>query len=348
MSYSNHEPTKATDGESTTDEREELRDELKRLAASNPSATETPVDEGGENETASSREFLDWLEDSGIRIADRQVAEEALDSQELPNIALKAVLARLNISLTQARSLGVPLKQRLTKISESRFRESLEGSDWQERLRPENIYIDSAWSTREANPEQVSIELAKILQDKDLSFMQGTIWNAIVSDQSLWAAKYVKGEESEYDATKVMETQMHQFQAVRDIMGDEMLLGQIAFHLGDRKTPMILQEKLNLDEWIPLGVFNKGVIDQVRTAISKHPDNAAVLNTFLDQIARLQEEKGLVLDLSGDNVVFQLDNMGKMNIKIIDYGCTPVMKEDATRLEHLLGHAKQLRTLTQV
>lgn len=298
-----------------------------------------------QQEVSDPQDLLDWLKDTGVDVGDPQAALDTLSSQDLPNIALKGVLGRLNISMEQARSLGMPLKKKLTQIVEARFRESIAQSEWQERLQPGNIAIDGEASTMDVSPDQVSGELGRILTDQDLSFRQGTIWNAVVSDRSEWVAKYVKGEESEHNSESIMRSQMQQFQDVRSVMGDDLLLEQVAFKLKDRSTPMILQEKLDLDRWTPLGAFNDGTYDQVRSALAANKSNSAVLKDFLDRVVQLEGVKGLALDLSGDNIVFQLDASGKMSIKILDYGCTQVEKEEPSRLERLHSHAVQLRSL---
>ena len=60
---------------------------------------------------------------------------------------------------------------------------------------------------------------------------------------------------------------------------------------------------------------------ELREAL-KDKENKDRLKKFIDNIEKLWEEHGLLIDLIGQNLFFYRDEQGKLGIKVIDYGCT--------------------------
>nr|MBP9827281.1 hypothetical protein [Candidatus Saccharibacteria bacterium] len=168
------------------------------------------------------------------------------------------------------------------------------------------------------------------------------VWNMATTKESKWVAKFIKaGNES--NSEWVMREEMQQYREVLEVFGEDLLPEQVSVKLRDKQTPVLLQEKLDLTEWRPMGSFYQGVYEELQESLSSHPDNPAILKSFLDNVTLLESTKGLVLDFSGDNVVFQIDAQGRLAIKIIDYGCTKLASEEPQRLEYLHSHADKLR-----
>jgi hypothetical protein len=295
-------------------------------------------------------EFLGWLQQRGVTISNPDTARQALNDPDLFNQPLPPLLGKLGMTMEDARAIGMDLKKEITKVTAARFREYIANTDWERRLSRENldIVVNSEDTPRSA--EDVSVAVSQILESDNLEFAQGAVWAMASAPDSPWVAKFVKSREpdpGERSASPewTMNEMLEQRSDVAEVFGEDLLLDQVALLLKDKKTPLLLQEKVNMAEWTPMGAFNSEVLADVQEAINGHTENARVLNVFLDGLQRLEASKGLVLDFSGDNVVFKTDEQGKLIIKIIDYGCTKLEGEEPQRLAHLHGHAAQLRSL---
>lgn len=290
-------------------------------------------------------ELVGWLDNLDVKPSDPEAARQLLASSEYLDKDIWTVLSTLGVSKEKAREIGNSgLRDRLNKVGENRFHEMLAASGFRERLRPDNLTIDQTSSTAGMDAAAASTELIKILEDPNFVFRQGFGWNVAISEQSDFVAKYVKGELS---PAQTMRVEMEQFQQVRSVFGDEFLVPQTAVWLKDKETPVLLQQKL-VGEWQPIGLFTPDVEATIAQSLRASSENKTILSTFLDRIDQLEQQYGLLFDFSGDNVVFRLDDQGRIDIKIPDYGCVRVDQVgQQDRVFQLHNFSKRIRQLTQ-
>ena len=298
-----------------------------------------------EGESKETEAFLSWLQEKGVSVPAPEAARQVLNDPDLFNQPLPPLLDKLGMTMEDARSIGMDLKKEITKVTAARFREYIANTDWKSRLNPENLNIVVNSEDSPRSVEEVSAAVSQILESDNLEFAQGAVWAMASAPDSPWVAKFVKSGEGSSSPEWTMNEMLEQRSDVAEVFGEDLLLDQVALALKDKNTPIILQEKVNLEEWEPMGAFNTDVLDMVAQAIAANSENRVILNDFLNKVQVLEEAKGLVLDFSGDNVVFRQDEQGRLVIKIIDYGCTKLEGEDPQRLAHLHEHAEALRAL---
>lgn len=330
------------------DELQTIKEQQAFRAPKSDTATETQPEKIQTQNNRQTEQFINSLPSLGIEVEDTNKLRGILNNPDLFNLSIDTILDGLGMKREDARNLTeiATFKKELGKVTAERFREYIVQTDWRARLQPENLAVDNRASSESLAPTEVAAELENILSSSKIEFAQGTIWNMATSNESKWVAKFIKSEAVKGQGpVNAMATEMDQYGQVKEVFGDQALLEQVAVTLKDKETPILLQEKLNLEDWQPMGNTSKDVYAQVSEAIKANPQNTKILESFLVNINQLESEKGLILDFSGDNVVYRLDQNGLLDIKILDYGCTKAETDEADRVDGLHQHANTLRSL---
>ena len=210
----------------------------------------------------------------------------------------------------------------LAALNEQSFRRDLEQADIDAYTAESNITVE---------PENASMDaasagevIAQTLRDEEATFYQGYHWNVLLSDKSSYALKFVKYNT---DALKSAHEEVEQYRAIEQVFEDEFLLKQFNVKLKNTDREVVLQEKLDLEEWRPISVVQASQED-VANMVPGLDDagNREKFSRFISYFEQLEAESNLVIDLNGDNVFCRVDESGELEVKILDYGCFEVGK----------------------
>lgn len=165
--------------------------------------------------------------------------------------------------------------------------------------------------------ESPSAIFNEIINDPDMMFRQGEVWNVLISKNAPAVLKFNKLRNGHL---QLAEEYFRNYDSIRQALGDDFSVDQIELMLPELGRRVLLQEKLDLEKWSALSANRLESIDGIVNLAETSPQNMEILQDFINRVVGLDTEKGLVIDSLGDNIYFRVDEDGKLEIKVVDYG----------------------------
>ncbi|MFZ2189015.1 MAG: hypothetical protein WAV73_05650 [Candidatus Moraniibacteriota bacterium] len=172
--------------------------------------------------------------------------------------------------------------------------------------------------------EKIKQIVRKILNDKECNAGQGEFWNVLVPKEIVYV---LKAERQKEDKSKqeYQKRSLFYYPVIRDVVGKEFLPRQVILKSENSSRLFVLQEKQEIDATVKvklstIDLLVDGSYGQEIVAALAVEDNKIVLRRFIEGVRKLLDEKKLMIDMIGDNLFFQVTE-GKLEIKLIDYGC---------------------------
>lgn len=293
-------------------------------------------------------DMISDLEAMGIKMSEeeKEINSEILSSPKIINIDRNELADLLNIDQKNA-ALMVRLKTERDYLKKY-------GKLLKAQLVPENIKLFSSgaelvghgsieidgqmFDTAELNDpevaglgnETINRIIKDILVDKKSTAGQGMFWNVLVPKEIPYVLKTEKEQEDRSLAVS-NELLLMRYPIIRDDIGREFLPKQAVLQTPGSDRYHILQEKIPLDEMTVISGSNiesfinpsndkeKEYGSDVRKALEE-TENKKILKKFIEGVERLYRDHHLMIDIVGDNLFFNVDSDGRLEIKLPDYG----------------------------
>lgn len=266
-----------------------------------------------------SENFANVLNKANIEVDSKKV-REVFDTPGVYDLRTDQVLDRLGID---QHGISEEAKQQLIdeglvsvfdRLVARNLRRDLDNTDLEKYTAEENITVKSGRENLSA--QEASEVLDSVLTDTNAEFHQGYHWNVLLSEHSDYAVKFIKNNDKSFESAQ---SEINDYQDIENTIGEEFLLPQTVIELANTRRQVMLQQKLDLEQWQPVSAY-RGTPSELTQSLHD-PANREQLDDFLGGIARLEEEQGLVIDLAGENAYSRIDENGHLEIKLIDYGC---------------------------
>jgi len=210
---------------------------------------------------------------------------------------------------------------------------------WLKSPKADELLEAGDWQVVDSTLENIDIQdELKAIRTGNLSYERGYVMNVLIPDNEPYVLKIVRDNKASKYAFR--ESVKH-LKMARDFIEEQFLSKQVTLHSEERDTSLVIQEKLDPELW-----HSSRNSKELKVAVEAE-ENKKVLSKFIDQVASLYNQHGIMLDLEGDNVRLRLDDEGRLHIKVIDYG---MFDKDAKYQVHdkIEKSAKRLDALKQL
>jgi len=156
----------------------------------------------------------------------------------------------------------------------------------------------------------------------------------LVSEKHPYVMKTERFPDDEYKRKYIRKT-LYEYPLIRDYLGKENLPRQTVLKSEKQGQLSVLQEKVDLKKMTCLrngniDAFIKGKYGQQIAEALKDENNKKKMADFIQGAEKLFDEQNLMIDFIGANLFAQVDEQGRLHLKLVDYGCFTKKHERAS------------------
>lgn len=231
--------------------------------------------------------------------------------------------------------------------AESQHREEVQEKNDQEKIKHIMEQINSMNANMDTNHDseivadfsdaQISeLDAKEIVRnlpnDNNVQIIHGTYWDVSISEKFNYVLKTMREMEDPLENEKQKQS-IFNYPKIKEVVGSEFFPKQIIIKSKLTGEMQILQEKQDLQkkEVLKIETVNNLIGNAQESKFKEifaKKENRDKLERFLFGVEKLIEKHSLILDLLGDNLFVGNDEKGEFDIKLVDYGCFKIDKQN--------------------